>query len=145
MKAAWFFGWVVALLWPGIVSVWLYEASPPYAPLGGDTVEPRSAPAGSVVSVNRVFRATRDDTVYIARAMTRGHCPKNCEIVDLPGGWFDLSRSDYTMRRDHVIPPYATPGVWTLAFTVHWEDIFGRRRQYALPPLEIEVTASAAR
>lgn len=134
------YGWIAAIfLWLASLAV-LSSFPPPVQSLGGDAIEPATVKAGGVFTVTRSLRVHNDTALRVTRAMVKGDCAKNCEIIDLPGGALTLAEGSYVnLRREHFIPTTASAGMWRMVFTIHWQDALWRNRYLTLMELPIEV------
>ena len=131
---------LLSMLWLAIIGAFLYVPSAPIEYLGGDAVIPAKVHAGGSIAVIRSFRVSKTDAYLVSRLMVKGDCSTACEILDLSTSELILKAGEYrNVKRDHIIPRRAGPGVWELAFTFHYHDILGRPRVLPLPPLSIEV------
>ena len=124
----------------GVAFAILYETPSPFVHLGGDYAKPLKLKAGERISVYRNFHVTKTIPVVIARRMTKGDCSKTCTFIDLPSSEFTVGEGVYMeVKRDHIIPRYAEPGVWKLEFFTNWENIIGKHFTAPWPVLEFEV------
>jgi hypothetical protein len=129
-----------SVLWLATGAAWFYSPPPPVVGWVNSSVEPIKAKAGDTIEVSRTFTATRDESMLVTRTMVKGDCKKACEIIDLPSSTLNLTRGDYTgIKREFIIPITASPGVWTLRFSIHWQNWVGRTLTQALPELTVEV------
>lgn len=112
----------------------------PIVNLEGDKLTPARVKAGERVTVYRSFRVLREQEFTVNRYMVKGDCKPNCELIDLSTSRLTLQEGDYiAVRRDHVIPERASPGLWTLQFTWYWRDRIGREHSLPLVPLGVVV------
>lgn len=131
---------LMTALWAGTGVAFFHTPPSPYEPLGNDSVTPPLVKPGERFTVIRNYRLTRSEAVYITRAMLRGDCVTECEIIDLPSGPLELAKGEYhNIARTMVLPANVTPGRWELIYTVQWQDRFSRTSSMKLPPLMLDV------
>lgn len=131
--------WLAIALWAG-TTVFLLYAPVPFEDLGGDSISPQKVKAGETVAIIRNLRVIRDTPMRVTRSMIKGDCRRSCEIIDLPSSVLTLQPGEYlNLRRDHIIPLLASPGMWRMAFAIHWEDNLGRGHHESLKDLSFEV------
>lgn len=126
--------------WVATAVLWLYVQSPPVENWHDDIVSPTTVRVGDEIVVSRSFDAMRTDVINVTREMIRGDCKKTCDRIELPGGSLQIEPGEYRgVKKTYIVPAAASPGEWRLAFTIHWEDRFGRSLKQKLPELNIRV------
>lgn len=136
-------GWHLLLLLAVVCALtvpMIVFAPTPFTDLGGDTVEPAKVPVRGTVVITRNYEITRDTPLRVTRRMIKGDCKASCELIDLPESWLVLAPGVYrNVKREHIIPSTASPGLWTLSFTLHWKGLLGNERHLNLKEMKIEV------
>lgn len=127
-------------LWVVMLAVYFfYPLAAPIDFIGGDSVEPKTVKAGEVVTITRNLRFEQKMPMQVTRTMVKGDCKINCDLLDLTHGRILFDVGEYNLRREHIIPLQASPGLWKLKFSIAWSDAFGRQQTKDLPELSIEV------